>query len=75
MLACAERSFSQVVIGLPLGLVPCRRPIIRSSVMPPFLTRLASTMESQSSLKKSIKEGGLGVGPVKDLLVGDMFRP
>ena len=39
MLACVVRSFSQVVIGLPLGLVPCRRPIIRSSVMPPFLTR------------------------------------
>ena len=32
-------------------------------------------MESQSSLKKSIKEGGLCVGPVKHLLVGDMFRP
>ena len=28
-------------------------------------------MESQSSLKKSIKEGGLCVGPVKHLLVGD----
>ena len=38
-LACVARSFSQVVLGLPLGLVPCRRPIIRSSVMPPFLTR------------------------------------
>ena len=32
-------------------------------------------MESQSSLKKSIKEGGICVGPVKYLLVGDMFRP
>ena len=31
-------------------------------------------MESQSSLKKSINEGGLCVGPVKHLLVGDMFR-
>ena len=31
-------------------------------------------MGSQSSLKKSIKEGGLCVGPVKHL-VGDMFRP
>ena len=39
MFACVARSFSQVVLGLPLGLVPCRRPIIRSSVMPPFLTR------------------------------------
>ena len=32
-------------------------------------------MESQSSLKKSIEEGGLCVGPVEHLLVGDMFRP
>ena len=39
MFACVARSFSQVVLGLPLGLVPCRRPIIRSSVMPPFLVR------------------------------------
>ena len=39
MFACVARSFSQVVRGLPLGLVPCRRPIIRSNVMPPFLTR------------------------------------
>ena len=31
-------------------------------------------MESQLSLKKSIKAGGLCVGPVKHLLVGDMFR-
>ena len=38
MFACVARSFSQVVLGLPLGLVPCRRPIIRSSVMPSFLT-------------------------------------
>ena len=35
--SCVVRSFSQVVLGLPLGLFPCRRPIIRSSVMPPFL--------------------------------------
>ena len=33
------------------------------------------TMESQSSLKKFIEEGGLCVGPVEHLLVGDMFRP
>ena len=39
MFACVAMSFSQVVIGLPLGLVPCTRPIIRSSVMPYFLTR------------------------------------
>ena len=32
-------------------------------------------MESQSPLKKSIKESGLCVGPVKHLLIGDMFRP
>ena len=32
-------------------------------------------MESQSSLKKSIEEGGLCVGPVEHLLVGYMFRP
>ena len=38
MFACVARSFSQVVLGLPLGLVPCRRPIIRSSVMPSFFT-------------------------------------
>ena len=39
MFACVARSFSQVVLGLPLGLVPCRRTIVRSSVMPSFLTR------------------------------------
>ena len=32
-------------------------------------------MESQSPLEKSIKESGLCVGPVKHLLIGDMFRP
>ena len=30
---------SEVVLGLPLGLVPSMRPIIKSNVMPPFLTR------------------------------------
>ena len=59
-----------MVIGLPLVPVPCRRPIIRSSVIPPFLTR---TMESQSPLEKFIKESGRCVGPVKHLLIGDMF--
>ena len=32
-------------------------------------------MERQSPLKKSIKESGLCVGPVKHLLIGNMFRP
>ena len=27
MFACVARSFSQVVLGFPLGLVPCRRPV------------------------------------------------
>ena len=55
MFAYVARSFSQVVLGLPMGLVPCRRPIIRSSVMrrPWKVSRL--------------KESGLCVGPVKHL--------
>ena len=39
MLAWLVRFFSQVVIVLPLGLVPCMSQINKSNVMPHFLTR------------------------------------
>ena len=64
MLAFVEKSLSQVVIGLPLGLVPCWRTIIiQFPIMP---------VESQSQ-DESVKEDGHCAGLVKHL-ASDMFR-
>ena len=71
MLACLERSFSQVVICLPLGLVTCMHPMIRSNALLSSLDDLEKPVSSEG-----VYHGGwVCAGLVKNLIISDMLHP